>query len=69
MRRFKYSRDVDILMVELSDKKVDYADEVGPVIVHYTKEREPVLLEIQDARNFLLSSLSSIVKETEVALP
>jgi len=69
MRKIKYSRAVDVLLIELSDKNIDYAEESGPFIVHFSKTGEPVLLEIQDARNFLLSSLSSLVKETEVTLP
>jgi hypothetical protein len=69
MRRIKYSRAVDVLLIELSDKSIDYAEESGPFIVHFTKTGEPVLLEVQDARNFVLSSLSSLVKETEVTLP
>ena len=68
MRRIKYSKDVDILVVELSKKKIDYAEESGQIIIHFTKKGEPVILEIQDARNFLLSSLSSMVKEKEVIL-
>ena len=69
MRKIRYSKEVDILLIELSAKEIDYAEESGPFIVHFTKGGEPVLLEIQDARNFLLSSLSSLMKETEVTLP
>lgn len=69
MGKIKYSKGVDILLIELSAKKIDYAEEPGPFIVHFTRTGEPVLLEIQDARNFLLSSLSSLAKETEVTLP
>lgn len=68
MKKIRYSKEVDILLVELSRKKIDYAEESGPFIVHFTKKGEPVLLEIQDARNFLLSSLSSIMKDKEVIL-
>ena len=68
MGRIKYSKDVDILVIELSKKKIDYAGESGQIIIHFTKKGEPVILEIQDARNFLLSSLSSMVKEKEVTL-
>lgn len=68
MGRIKYSKDVDILVIELSKKKIDYAEESGQIIIHFTKKGEPVILEIQDARNFLLSSLSSLVREKEVTL-
>lgn len=69
MTRIRYSKDVDALLIELSQGTIDHAEESGQVIVHFTKKGEPVLLEILDARDFLLNSLSSLVKETEVMLP
>lgn len=69
MTRIRYSRDTDALLVELSQKQIDYAEESGPLIVHFTREGEPVLLEILDAKDFLLRSLSSLVKGVEVTLP
>ena len=69
MRRIKYSKDVDALLVELSDKPIDYAEEEGQIIVHFTKDGEPVLLEILDAKEFMMRSLASLLQETEVAIP
>jgi len=69
MRKIRYSKDVDALLIELSDKPIDYAQEEGQIIVHFTKEGEPVLLEILDARDFVLSSIASLLQEKEVALP
>lgn len=69
MRKIKYSKDVDVLMVELSDKPIDYAEEEGQVIVHFSHDGEPVLLEILDAKEFILNMLSSVMKEKEVAIP
>jgi hypothetical protein len=68
MTKIKYSKDVDALLVELSKEPIDHAEESGQFIIHFTKSGEPVLLEILDARDFLLNSLSSLVKETEVTL-
>ena len=69
MRKIRYSKDVDALLVELSDKPIDHAEEKGQIIVHFTKEGEPVLLEILDAKDFVLSSIASLPQEKEVALP
>ncbi|GBD95741.1 MAG TPA: DUF2283 domain-containing protein [Nitrospirae bacterium] len=69
MRKIKYSKDVDALLIELSDKPIDYAEEEGQIIVHFSADGEPVLLEIFDAKEFLLSSFSSVFKEKEVAIP
>jgi len=69
MRKIKYSKDVDTLMVELSDKPIDYAEEEGQVIVHFSHDGEPVLIEILDAKEFVLNMLSSVMKEKEVTIP
>ncbi|RJQ44893.1 MAG: DUF2283 domain-containing protein [Nitrospiraceae bacterium] len=69
MRKIRYSKDVDALMVELSDKPIDYAEEEGQVIVHFSRDGEPVLIEILDAKEFVLNMLSSVMKEKEVAIP
>jgi len=68
MTKVKYSKDVDALIIELSDKKIDYADNKGNIIIHYTVEDEPVLLEIFDAKEFLLNSFASMIKEKEVVM-
>jgi len=69
MRKIRYSKDVDILLIELSDKPIDYAEEEDQIIVHFSKEGEPVLIEIMDAKEFVLKSISSIIREKEISLP
>ena len=68
MNKMRYSKDVDILLVRVSEDSVDYAEEAGPMIIHFSKEGKPVLLEIQDAKNFVLESLHSLFDEAEAAL-
>jgi len=68
MTKVKYSKDADALLIELSDKKIDYADDKGNIIIHYTSENEPVLLEIFDAKDFILNSLSSMIKDKEIVM-
>lgn len=69
MRKVRYSKDVDTLLLELSDEAVDHAEEAGQFVVHFSRSGTPVLLEIQGARDFLLGSLSSVMTETEATLP
>jgi hypothetical protein len=69
MRKVRYSKDVDILLLELSDEAVDHAEEAGQFVVHFSRRGTPVLLEIQGARAFLLGSLASVMTETEATLP
>ena len=68
MRKLRYSKGADALMIELSDKPVEYAEEEGRFIVHFSKEGEPVLLEVLDAKEFVLNALSSVVREEEVTI-
>lgn len=51
--KIRYNREKDILLLEVSKKSIDYAEEAGPIIVHFDKNRHPVLLEILDASEFL----------------
>ena len=67
--KVKYSREVDILMVWISDDKFDYAQESDGIITHFTAEGKPVLLEIQGAKEFLLGSLTGLINDQEVSLP
>ena len=59
---FRYSPDVDILLVKLGDGKFDYAEEKDGVIVHYDQDGVPGLVEIRDAKEFVLGSLASIMQ-------
>jgi len=51
--KISYNREQDILMYEVSDELIDYADEVGPIIVHFSKTGKPVLMEILDASEYI----------------
>ncbi|MBA7707132.1 hypothetical protein ES703_115997 [subsurface metagenome] len=60
--KISYDREEDILMYELSDEPIDYAEEVGPIIVHFTKGGKMVLLEILDASEFLAETTKMTMK-------
>lgn len=67
--KVKYSRDVDILMVWISDDKFDHAEESGGVITHFSADGKPVLLEIQGAKELILGSPTSLIKDQDVSVP
>lgn len=48
-----YEKEDDVLNVWLSNKPFDYAEDNDLVITHYTKEGEPVYIEILYASRFL----------------
>ena len=51
--KISYNRKNDILIYEVSEEPIDYAEEVGPIIVHFSKKGKPVLMEILDASGSL----------------
>ncbi len=68
--RVSYDRETDIMLVETSKGKIDFAEEIGPIIVHFTKNRKPVLLEILDASEFISNvSRVSMWAEREEFVP
>ncbi|MBM2817374.1 MAG: hypothetical protein HW421_4136 [Ignavibacteria bacterium] len=66
MKKIKYNSDVDALLVELNDLPIDYAEQFEDLIIHYTKEGLPVLLEVLGAKKLSLNIFDSIVNNREV---
>lgn len=60
-KKFRYDKEDDVLMVWFSKEPVDYAEQEKNLIIHFSKENKPVLMEILDAKTFL--------KETTKILP
>ena len=52
-KRVRYSKDVDVLLIELSDDAIAYAEDEGPVILHYSVSDKLVLIEILDFNQFM----------------
>ena len=52
MKKISYSKDVDALLIEISDDAIAYAEEDGQVILHYSPDDKLVLVEILDFRHF-----------------
>jgi len=59
--KVKYYEDADLLSLRISNKPYYDATRNGNVIVHYTRDGKPVLIEILNAAKFL--------KETDKSLP
>jgi len=60
--KISYNREDDIMLLEVSEAPIDFAEEMGPIIVHFTKERKPVLLEILDASEFIATAAKSTIR-------
>jgi uncharacterized protein YuzE len=53
MKKISYSKDVDALLIELSNESIAYAEDEGQVILHYSQNAKLVLVEILDFRRFM----------------
>jgi len=59
--KVSYNREEDIMMLEISSDSIDFAEEMGPIIVHFSEKRKPVLLEILDASEFIAALAKSTI--------
>ena len=65
--KISYEPEADVLMWEITDKPIDYAKEIGDVVVHFTKNNMPVLIEILEASKFL-AKVKNLVKENKISI-
>lgn len=68
LKRISYSEDVDILMIQLSDKKIDDSYETESSVVSIDKDGEPVLLEIFNGKQYLKELSKSLSKDVKQEL-
>jgi len=66
--KVSYNRESDVLLIQVSEAKVDHAEEMGPIIVHFTKDGKPILLEILDASE-VISEIAKIGMKTKEPTP
>jgi len=66
--KVSYNRESDVLLIQVSEDRVDYAEEMGPIIVHFTKGGKPVLLEILDASE-VISEVAKIGMKAKKPTP
>ena len=59
MKEMRYSKEVDILLIEFSDKAIAYAEDEGQVIFHYSEDDSLVLVEIMDFRRRMPDKVAS----------
>lgn len=59
----KYYKEDDLLTVRLSKRQYKAAEKVGPFIIHYDKNRKPILLEILNASKLLLETSKALPNE------
>lgn len=50
MKKMTYSKEVDALLIELSDEPISYAEEEDNTILHYSENNKLVLIKILNFR-------------------
>lgn len=55
MNKISYGKDVDTLLIELSNEAIAYAEDEGNVILHYSQDDKLSVVEILDFRRLLSS--------------
>ncbi len=65
--KISYEPEADVLMWEITNKPINFAKEIGNVIVHFTKNNMPVLIEILEASKFLAKA-KDLVKKDEISI-
>lgn len=61
--KISYEPEADILIWEITNKPIDFAKEIGNVVVHFTKNNMPVLIEILEASKFLAMAKNLVKKD------
>ncbi len=68
-KKISYEKEADILRVELARSPIDYAQEMGPFIIHFSKRGIPVYVEVLNASQFLKESERAFIREGVFAVP
>jgi len=62
--KMSYEPEADVLSVEVAKNPIDYAEEMGNLVVHFSKKNQPVLVEILNAKDFLSQSKTLVGKKS-----
>lgn len=62
--KMDYEPEADVLRIETSHKPIEYAIEIGNVIIHFSPEGIPVYFEILEASKFLKKAFSLLTPKT-----
>lgn len=62
--KIKYYKEDDILVLQLSRQSYDHAEMEGNFIVHFSKDKKPVRIEVLNASHFLKEEAKALPRET-----
>lgn len=64
--KLSYEPESDVLAWEVTKQPIDYAEEVGNIVIHYSKKNTPVLMEILEASKFLSKAKKLVNAQSEL---
>ena len=64
IKKISYSKNVDALLIELSNEAIAYAENEGDVILHYSQDDKLILVEILDFRRLVFPKIISELSTT-----
>ncbi len=68
MRKILYDKDADALIVIVSDKRLEYEEKTDNLIVGFSKDNEPIWIEILDFRKRFLPEVINKIVESGVQM-
>ena len=66
--KIHYEPEAEVLTYEITNQPIDYAKEIGNIVVHFTKNNIPVLVEILEATKFLKKAEKITSKTANLSL-
>jgi hypothetical protein len=66
--KINYEPEADVLTYEITNQPIDYAKEIGNIVVHFTENNTPVLVEILEATKFLKKAERLTAKTVDLSL-
>jgi len=64
--KMTYEPEADVIAWEIAKQPIDYAKEVGNVVIHFSKKNTPVLMEILEASKFLSKAKKLVNARSEL---
>ncbi|HLC37053.1 MAG TPA: DUF2283 domain-containing protein [archaeon] len=61
--KYKYDKETDIMIIELSKEKPDFAEQKGNIITHYNKKNKPIEIEILNASKETLEMIKAMLSK------
>ena len=66
--KISYEPEADVLTWEITAQSINFAKEVGSVVVHFTKYNVPFLIEVLEASKFLARAKNLVKKGSKISI-